>query len=109
MINHNHKIVQISTLIILITLFTNVIQELHANPIDLYDVVDATIGANNDEEKFLMKMVDYFTETDADTDTDDVDVDYGRQPIRQSPMDRGEMCNLPQRKGLCRALIPRWR
>jgi hypothetical protein len=109
----NQELGQVSKMLLLLIVVMNLVATLHASPIDLYDVVDATIGANNDEDKFLLKMVDYFTEPDSDSDGDfdgdDGDGDYGRQPISKTPMSRGEMCSLPQRKGLCRALIPRWR
>lgn len=101
MISSSRKCIQISS-IALITLgyvlMISYIQTTVAQPIDMYDEMMMS------DEKLLLKMADLIESIGNDDDDDD-----GRrnpnEPIIASPADR---CSLPMRKGVCRALIPRW-
>lgn len=87
--------------------------ECNAKPLDNYDEI---IG--NDEKQLLLHMAEFIDSIGAD----DLESDSGRFVIHNrdnsSPssstsndlkdMKPGERCILPVRKGVCRALIPRW-
>lgn len=85
-----------------------VTSECNAKPLDVYDEF---IG--NDEKELLLQMAELIDSIGAD----DSDSDSGRyngndagssigNDLKQ--MKPGERCILPMRKGVCRALIPRW-
>lgn len=88
------------------------INESDAKPLDIYDEI-----VDNDEKQLLMHMADLIETIGGD----DLDNDSGRfASIDKSSssssasnelkdMRPGERCILPMRKGVCRALIPRWR
>lgn len=68
-----------------------------AQPIDMYDEVMLS------DEKLLLKMADLIDSIGSD------DEDDGRRnPSEQLIESPAERCLLPLRKGVCRALIPRW-
>lgn len=85
-----------------------VTSECNAKPLDIYDEF---IG--NDEKQLLLQMaelIDSIGADDSDSDSgryngDDAASSIGNDLKLMKP---GERCILPMRKGVCRALIPRW-
>lgn len=88
------------------------INDSDAKPLDIYDEI-----VDNDEKQLLIRMAELIESIGAD----DSDNDSGRfASIANSDsnsasasnelkdMKPGERCILPVRKGVCRALIPRW-
>ena len=64
-------------------------------PVDWFDLVE------DDGERFLFKLADYLNDYDDD--------DSPKSSARDELKDNTNMCMLPMRRGLCRALITRWR
>lgn len=99
MISTSRKYTQISTLALItfgyVLLITN-IQTIDAQPIDMYDEMMS-------DEKLLLRMAELIDSIGSDDDDD------GRQSINEAIIESpAERCVLPMRKGVCRALIPRW-
>lgn len=78
-----------------ILIVTN-IQTTAAQPIDMYDEMLS-------DEKLLLRMADLIDSIGSDDDDDG-----RRNPNEQIIESPAERCLLPIRKGVCRALIPRW-
>lgn len=77
-------------------LLITVMQQIDAQPIDMYDEMMS-------DEKFLQRMAELIDSIGSDDDDD------GRQNVAELTIDAAaERCSLPIRKGVCRALIPRW-
>lgn len=72
------------------------IQTTASQPIDMYDEMLS-------DEKLLLRMADLI-----DSIGNDDDDDGRRNPNEQIIESPAERCLLPIRKGVCRALIPRW-
>lgn len=83
-----------------------------AKPADLYDEI-----VGNDEKQLLLSLAELMESIEAD----DLEIDSGRSMMASNEssvssestndlkdMRPGERCILPVRKGVCRALIPRW-
>lgn len=69
-----------------------------AKPLDIYDEI-------MEEDKLFLRMAELIESIGSNMDEDDFrQQPYGPQPVKTSP----ERCSLPVRKGVCRALIPRW-
>lgn len=97
MISISRKFAQISTVAFItfgyLLLVTNI---CNAQPIDMYDEMLS-------DEKLLLRMADLIDSIGSDDDDD------GRQNANIQTVDTpAERCLLPIRKGVCRALIPRW-
>lgn len=83
----------------------------YAKPADLYDEI-----VENDEKQLLLSLAELMESIGAD----DSESDSGRSTTASNEsslsastnelkdMKPGERCILPVRKGVCRALIPRW-
>ncbi|XP_055614533.1 kunitz-type serine protease inhibitor Hg1-like [Uranotaenia lowii] len=82
-----------------------------AKPVDVWDQLTAESG------KMFYKMLEYLSDYD---DFDDSDKTYQKREGSSVPLqtsnrvdsgakNNSEKCKLPPRRGLCRALLPRWR
>lgn len=79
----------------------------------IYTVIDFCDGKPLDiyyefignDEKLLLRMADLIESIGGDTGTDDSN---NSASIELKDMQPSERCNLPVRKGVCRALIPRF-
>lgn len=90
-----------------------IVRDCAAKPIDIYDGI-----VDNDEQQLWMRMVELIDSIGGNSD--DSDDDSGRLVTTNSDsnsastsnelkeMKPGERCIQPVRKGVCRALIPRW-
>lgn len=94
----SRKCAQISSLIAFgcVLLVLVVAQSIDAQPIDMDDAILS-------DEKLLLQMADLIESIGSD------DYDDGRRNPNEQIIDSpAERCLLPMRKGVCRALIPRW-
>ena len=90
-----------------------VILKSEAKPIQMKDVIGM------DGMRMLRKMVEYLEDDETEDDesvplpvkreTSDSFYEPARGNKLQSSRGDGEMCKLPMKKGVCRALLPRWR
>lgn len=98
MISMSRKHIEISSIALIAFGYILIVANIQttAQPIDMYDEMLS-------DEKLLLKMAELIDSIGSEDDDD------GRrnpnQQIIQSPAER---CLLPIRKGVCRALIPRW-
>lgn len=81
--------------------------DCNAKPLDIYDEI---IG--NDEKQLLLHMAEFIDSIGADDSGRFATNNRGGSPSSAinelKDMKPGERCILPVRKGVCRALIPRW-
>lgn len=99
MISMSRKCAQISSIALITLTYVLImanIQTTVAQPIDMYDEMLS-------DEKLLLRMADLI-----DSIGNDDDDDGRRNPNEQIIEAPAERCLLPIRKGVCRALIPRW-
>lgn len=99
MVSMSRKCTQISSIALIAfgyVLIIATIQTVSAQPIDMYDEMLS-------DEKLLLRMADLI-----DSIGNDDDDDGRRNPNEQIIESPAERCLLPIRKGVCRALIPRW-
>jgi hypothetical protein len=98
--------------LVLVSMLAVIIKSANAKPIDMEDVI------GDDGMGMLKKMLEYLADEDFENDKSSVTakreaVDAYYEPARgnklQSSRGDGEMCMLPMKKGVCRALLPRWR
>lgn len=93
----SRKSTQIASIALMVAYILLISYTTDAQPIDMYDEMMLS------DEKLLLKVADLIDSIGND------DYDEGRQdpnePLIASPAER---CLLPIRKGVCRALIPRW-
>jgi hypothetical protein len=74
---------------------------IEAKPVSFLDAL-----VDSSEDQFLLRLVDYFN---GDYYDESVDSEPANVPARRSRQGRPENCKLPMKRGMCRALIPRWR
>lgn len=81
--------------------------DCNAKPLDIYDEI---IG--NDEKQLLLHMAEFIDSIGDDDSGRFATNNRGGSPSlainELKDMKPGERCILPVRKGVCRALIPRW-
>lgn len=81
--------------------------DCNAKPLDIYDEI---IG--NDEKQLLLHMAEFIDSIGADESGRFATNNRASNPSSTinelKDMKPGERCILPVRKGVCRALIPRW-
>lgn len=108
------QIIKVNMLFLVGILVIFVLALTNANPMSIYDEF-----VDNDEKQLLIRMAEFIESIGAD---DSEYYDSGRlvsSKIEKNPststtgnelkdMKPGERCILPVRKGVCRALIPRW-
>lgn len=87
--------VKLQLVVILLVALTSILASPAPAPVDWFDLVE------DDGERFLYKLADYLNDYDDDEPT--------KGSARDEPKEKKEMCMLPMRRGLCRALITRWR
>lgn len=90
------SIVKISVLAVLAMVIYGAMQTTAAPAIDAYD------DLMGDDEKMLMRMLELIDSIGSDDDETS-----SRYQSVNGPKS-AERCLLPMRKGVCRALIPRW-
>ncbi|XP_037041475.1 kunitz-type serine protease inhibitor kunitoxin-Phi1 [Bradysia coprophila] len=93
----SRKYTQIATVALIFGYVLLISYTTDAQPIDMYDEVMLS------DEKLLLKMADLI-----DSIGNDEEDDGRRGPNEQLIESPAERCLLPIRKGVCRALIPRW-
>lgn len=81
----------------LILSFTS-IDVTNAKPLDIYDEI-------MEEDKLFLRMAELIESIGSNDEDDFRQQDHRPQPLLNSSPER---CTLPVRKGVCRALIPRW-
>ncbi|XP_055316222.1 early lactation protein [Sitodiplosis mosellana] len=84
------------------------INEIDAKPLDIYDEI-----VDNDEKQLLIRMAELIESIGADdserfASINNSDSNSSSASNELKDMKPGERCILPVRKGVCRALIPRW-
>lgn len=70
-----------------------------ATPINLFDLM-----IDSSEDQFLSRLVDYFNGDASESSSSVV-----RAPASSVGSNRSADCKLPMKRGMCRALLPRWR
>lgn len=81
--------------VLLLVVGTTILASPAPAPVDWLDLME------DDGERFLYKLADYLNDYEDDEPT--------KGSARDEPSEKKEMCTLPMRRGLCRALITRWR
>lgn len=81
--------------------------DCEAKPLDIYDEI-----MDNDDQMLLMRMAELIDSIGGDDSgrlgTTNSDSNLSSVSNELKDMKPGERCILPVRKGVCRALIPRW-
>ncbi|KAG4078685.1 hypothetical protein HA402_015275 [Bradysia odoriphaga] len=93
----SRKYTQIATVALIFGYVLLISYTTDAQPIDMYDEMMIS------DEKLLLRMADLIDSIGTDEEDDG-----RRSPDEQLIESPAERCLLPIRKGVCRALIPRW-
>lgn len=77
--------------------------DVSAKPLDVYDEL---IGDNVNVLSRMMDLIDSIGSDDSDDDSGRLASGDSQESVKE--MKPSERCSLPIRRGVCRALIPRW-
>ena len=92
-------------LIVLIVVATAIVVT-NCGPIDF---LNAVAGNDPIERKLLARLADYLSQEYEDDNDSESDSATSVPVNSRGATGKAERCVLPMRRGLCRALLPRWR
>lgn len=91
-----------TVLIVLLSLLYNTNNYADGKPIDVYDEIMGT------DDKLFIQMLELIDSIGSDDSGEELGSRYQSDAHRSSNKSPSDKCLLPMRKGVCRALIPRW-
>lgn len=86
-----------------VALFALLAVGVSAKPLDVYDEL---MGDNDNVLSRMMDLIDSIGSDDSEDDSGRLASDDSQESVKQ--LKASERCALPIRRGVCRALIPRW-
>jgi len=95
-------ILKCSAVIVLLYLYYGAELQVDGKPVDVYDEIMAT------DDKLFIQMLELIDSFGSDDSDDESGNRYQSDEYRSGYKTNSEKCLLPRRKGVCRALIPRW-
>lgn len=92
-----------SAVVVLLCLYYGTELQVDGKPVDVYDEIIGT------DDKLFIQMLELIDSIGSDDSDDESSGSrYQSDENRTSYRSNSEKCLLPRRKGVCRALIPRW-
>jgi len=96
-------ILKCSAVLVLLCLYYSPEFQVDGKPVDAYDEIMAT------DDKLFIQMLELIDSIgNDDSDDESGSSRYQSDEYRNGYKSNSEKCLLPRRKGVCRALIPRW-
>jgi tissue factor pathway inhibitor 2 len=94
--------------LLIVAMLASIVLIVECNPIDFF-----TQFTDETDRVLLKRLADYFTGDESDESSASLSTSssngIGIKTRDEEILERAENCRLPMKRGLCRALLPRWR